>query len=63
MHGYADFATEFRSLARVGLLAGLWRRTARKAPRLEADSLPDYLRKDLGLADGRVAMPRDPLRD
>jgi hypothetical protein len=30
---------------------------------LEAESLPDYLKKDLGLADGRVAMRRDPLRD
>jgi hypothetical protein len=30
---------------------------------LETESLPDHLKRDLGLLDGRTPAPRDPLRD
>jgi hypothetical protein len=30
---------------------------------LETESLPDHLKRDLGLLDGRSAPPRDPFRD
>ncbi len=32
-------------------------------PRINPKHLPDYLRRDLGLAGGRTSPPRDPLRD
>ena len=36
-------------------------RSARAA--LDVKSLPEHLKRDLGLAGGRSAVPRDPFRD
>jgi len=63
MPGYSYCATEFSARPQFGMLDAWRRLLARRAPRLETESLPDYLKKDLGFLDGRVAMPRDPLRD
>jgi len=45
----------------------LWRWLVRRpGPRtitLDVESLPDYLKRDLGLEGGRSAPPRDPFRD
>jgi hypothetical protein len=48
--------------SRRNLLA-FFRAAARRAPRLDPDALPDYLRRDLGFASGRISPPRDLLRD
>jgi hypothetical protein len=45
----------------VSRLIRLGRKTAGLV--IEAESLPDHLKRDLGLLDGRTAPPRDPLRD
>ena len=50
----------------AGIRLPLWRQLKdllRPAPLvLDADSLPEHLKRDVGLAGGRPA-PRDPLRD
>jgi len=47
---------------RFGLFAWLRRRSPR-IPKLDPETLTDALRRDLGLADGRIVPPRDPWRD
>jgi len=50
----------------MSLVAGFRRLTqspARRIPRLDSDGLSDEMKRDLGFADGRLAPPRDPLRD
>jgi hypothetical protein len=61
-------ATHYRTaLAATQLRPRLWKRLREVlAPfgcTLDVESLPDYLKRDLGLMGGRVAPPRDPLRD
>jgi hypothetical protein len=48
---------------RLPLLARFAKAFQASSHRLDVESLPDYLRRDLGLADGRTSPPRDPLRD
>jgi hypothetical protein len=36
---------------------------SRRTPRLDPDTLPEYLKQDLGLSAGRPFARRDPLRD
>lgn len=43
-----------RFLARIGSLG---------AAKLDLESLPDHLKRDLGFLGGRETPPRDPLRD
>jgi hypothetical protein len=45
-----------------GLLARLFAPRA-TPPRLDAEGLSAHRLRDLGFADGRLAPPRDPLRD
>jgi hypothetical protein len=51
----------------VSLYAPLVRRLRRNwhshRQTLDPETLPDYLKRDLGLIGGRAALPRDPLRD
>jgi hypothetical protein len=44
------------------LWSRLWRRAARR-PAIAPDGLTEQMRRDLGLADGRAAPPRDVFRD
>ena len=48
---------------RRGDLSWLLRGGDPHVPRINPKYLPDYLRRDLGLAGGRTSPPRDPLRD
>jgi hypothetical protein len=36
---------------------------ARRGPRLDLDSLPQHLKRDLGFSTGRLSAPHDPMRD
>ena len=50
--------------SRIVALAEQLRQAWRMRPaRLDAEDLPDYLKRDLGLLGGRAAPPRDAMRD
>lgn len=55
--------TAFHALRRRLPLAMWPRSTKLRAPRLDAESLSEELKRDLGLLDGRISGRRDPLRD
>ncbi len=40
-----------------------WRWSDRRLPRLDLNSLPDHLKRDLGFSGGRTSPVRDLLRD
>ena len=44
-------------------LRGLFRRVRRQTGVLEPESLPDYLKRDIGLADGQLSPCRHALWD
>lgn len=43
----------------MSLLIALFARTSRAAPRLDMETLPDHLKRDLGFLDGRGVSRRD----
>ena len=51
------------ALLRLGDFSRFLRGGDPHVPRINPKYLPDYLRRDLGLAGGRTSPPRDPLRD
>ena len=55
------------ALSSAGLQPHFWTRLRKALGRfgstLDTESLPDDLKRDLGLMSGRAAPPRDPLRD
>jgi hypothetical protein len=60
----------FAALPRAAVLArrpasflARFKPTTSAQARLDVDSLPEHLKRDLGLAGGRSSPPRDPFRD